>query len=186
MSAVEEAEPTISQGVLEGLFCRALRPQGAFREELRRVGFDPDALQPAYTPGTWDAALSVAARHVHPGLPREEALEQLGEAFIDGWFQTLTGRLVGVAAPVLGPDGALKWLSRLWEVGAPGTEVASWREAPGDWRFTVRHPSPQPRFDLGLVRAGLRRAGVKATVELLERDAEGYCARVRWPSPSGP
>ena len=174
------AEPTIAQSAFEGLFVRVLKPTGAFREELRQAGYDMDREQPAYSLRVWDAALKVAARHVHPTLSTHEALRRLGEQFVDGFFETIIGKLLAAPMPLLGPDMVLERLARMWESGAPGISVVTQQEGPGRWTVTVRHPSPQTDFDLGLLRGGLRRAGVDATCSVAERRPDGYTARVHW------
>jgi uncharacterized protein (TIGR02265 family) len=175
------AELTISQSAFEGLFRRVLKPQGAFLEELKRTGYDPQHERASYSLEVWDAALKLAARHVHPGAPRDEALRRLGAAFLSGFFETLTGRLVSSALPLMGAEALLKHLPRPWAVAAPGTVVETRQVAPGCWELVVRHPSPQPDFDLGMLTALLQRVQAKdASIEMLDRRPNGYTAQVRW------
>jgi uncharacterized protein (TIGR02265 family) len=179
MSASDEL--TISQSAFEGLFRRVLNPQGAFLEELKQVGYDPAHERASYSLQVWDAALKTAARHVHPGVPREEALRRLGEAFLGGFFETLTGKLVSAALPLMGGDTLLKQLPRAWAVAAPGTVIDARQEAPGRWELVVRHPSPQPDFDVGLLTALMRRVRAQgASIQLVDPRPDGYTMQVRW------
>ena len=174
-------ELTISQSAFEGLFRRVLEPRGAFLEDLKKVGHDPEHERASYPLEVWDAALKTAARHVLPGVPREEALRQLGEAFLGGFFETLTGKLVSAALPLMGGDTLLKQLPRGWAVAAPGTVMEAKQDAPGRWERVVRHPSPQPDFDVGLLTALMRRVRARdATIQLVARRSDGYTAQVRW------
>ena len=175
------AKLSISQSAFEGLFRRVLRPQGAFLEELKRTGYDPEHERASYPLEVWDAALKIAARHVHPGMPQDEALRRLGEAFLSGFFETLTGKLVSSALPLMGADALLKHLPRPWAVAAPGTVVETRQEAPGRWALVVRHPSPQPAFDLGMLTALLQRVRAKdVVIQMSDRRPDGYTAQVRW------
>lgn len=174
-------ELTISQSAFEGLFGRVLKPQGAFREALKRVGYDMDREVPAYPLATWDAALKVAARHAHAGVPQDEALRRLGAAFLGGFFETITGRLVSATLPMLGADTLMKKLPRPWAAAAPGTVVETRQLAPGRWEIQVRHPSPQPDFDTGMLTTLLGRVRARdVAVHFVERRPDGYTAEVRW------
>lgn len=174
-------ELTISQSAFEGLFRRVLEPQGAFLEELKQVGYDPEHERASYSLQVWDAALKTAARHVHPAVPRDEALRRLGEAFLAGFFETLTGKLVSAALPLMGGDALLKQLPRGWAVAAPGTVVEARQEAPGRWELVVRHPSPQPEFDLGLLTSLMKRVRAQdASIRLVGRRPDGYTVQLRW------
>ncbi len=178
-----ETELTIAQSVFEGLFRRALKPTGAFLEDLKRIGYDPDREQTTYPLRTWDLALGVAARHAHPTLTPDAARRRLGEQFLDGFFETITGKVISIPLGFLDVEAVLKRLPRLWESGAPGTKVSATKEGPGRWRLEVRHPSPQPEFDVGMISTGLRRTRTAVDVQLTERLPDGYVATIRWDVP---
>lgn len=176
----DPSELTIAQSVFEGLFSRALTLTPEFREDLRLIGYDVTRQEPTYHPDVWNAALHVAIKHVHPNLPSDQALRKLGTTFIDGFFQTIAGRFVATALPIVGPDGVMKRLARFWGSGAPGTLVETQPRAPGEWAIKVTHPYPQTDFDVGMFEGGFKRTGVKASVDIVERRPNGYTALVRW------
>lgn len=174
---------TIAQSAFEGLFARALTPSPEFREDLRRIGYDMERQDTKYSPDVWNAALQVAVRYEYPQLPKHDALRKLGGRFIEGYFQTIAGRFVGTALPIVGAEGLMKRLHRFWGSGAPGTRVETKRLGEGDWRIDVTHPYPQADFDMGMFEVGLRRTRVEISVEMIERRVDGYSVRVRWTDP---
>jgi uncharacterized protein (TIGR02265 family) len=103
MALTVEQEPMIARSVLEGLFVHALQPEGAFAQELNAVGFDVAAPNPRYPQQVLVRSLDVAWQHRFPTLSRDEAWRQLGRLFIEGYFQTTVGRLIGFAVPALRP-----------------------------------------------------------------------------------
>lgn len=94
---------TVDAGMFEGLFVRALAvaPTSAFAEELRRVGYDLERRDARLDVLVWVDAVDVAARHVYPGLPRDEAWVRLGRRFIEGYFQTLVGAGIAAVLPLM-------------------------------------------------------------------------------------
>jgi uncharacterized protein (TIGR02265 family) len=96
-------EPMVARSVLEGLFVHALQPEGAFAKELHAVGFDAGKQAPRYPQKVLVRGLDVAWQHRFPALSRNEAWQQLGKLFIEGYFQTTVGRLIGFSVPALRP-----------------------------------------------------------------------------------
>ncbi len=157
--------PSLTQGSqFEGMFVRALQPQGAFLEELRGLGYDPQKPEPAYPTDVWIKSLEVAQRHRYPRLSPSQGLRQLGRDFVNGFLDTLVGKVIGVGLPLLGPVRALKRLPSY--VTTTRTDVTVEVVVEGDRRVRMRvaDPFPIPEFFAGIVEVGLERAGVKAAV----------------------
>lgn len=105
------------QSLFEGLFIKALEPKGAFREALRQKGFDVDHRLPRYPATVWVNCVDVAAGELYPKRSREAAWEVLGEHFIEGYFQTLIGRMIGSTLPFLSPRTFLMRAPRFISTG---------------------------------------------------------------------
>src|SRR4051794_26410799 len=98
------SEPRMHLRSFEGLFERALRPDEAFREELRQAGYDSQSPQNTYPVAIWHECQRIAARRVFGHLEPGEALWQLGLLFMQGLAQTVVGRVLGATAPMLGAE----------------------------------------------------------------------------------
>lgn len=109
--------------MFDGLFSVALKPTGAFREDLKSAGFDPDRPKPEYALRVWHDCVDVAARHLYPNERRERAWELVGERFIEGYLQTLVGKLIAVALPFLSPQSFVQRAPRFMSTGLVGAEV---------------------------------------------------------------
>jgi uncharacterized protein (TIGR02265 family) len=183
----ERSESVVQHSVFEGLFVHALHPCDAFAEELRRAGYDLRHREPAYPGRVFAACLQVACRQVHPTLPEPFAMRLLGERFLEGFLQTLTGRLVAPALTGLGPAGVLKRLPRFISLGTSATRVAVHQEGAQSWRVELWGRHPLPDFQAGLITHVLERTGVCPGVAVVTRSEDGFVLRVRWeeaPSPS--
>jgi uncharacterized protein (TIGR02265 family) len=172
--------------VLEGLLEHALPASGpegaALGRTLREAGL-PGRLAREGGGCTSDVllgCLELACREVLPALPREEAMHALGVRFASGFLHTLLGRMVGATLPVLGPEGFLKRLPRLFALAAPSSRIAVHQEGPGAWRLEVWDPCPLPDFAAGLVAQGLAVTGTAARVRVAERRAGSYVLQARW------
>ena len=108
--------------VLEGLFVRELKPAGAFKEALKRIGVEPERLEPRYSEETFRKAIDVAAEHAYPGLSLEDAHFKVGERVIAGYFATILGRVSGGLIPIIGVKRTLGRISQLWTVPQPGND----------------------------------------------------------------
>jgi uncharacterized protein (TIGR02265 family) len=122
MTSMPQEEPMVAGGVLEGLV-HALRPEGAFAEELCAVGFDAARQAARYPQKVLVRSLDVARKHRFPTLPRQEAWRQLGKLFIEGYFQTAPGRLIGFSVPALRPTRFVSMIPIYVRTGLLGTRT---------------------------------------------------------------
>jgi uncharacterized protein (TIGR02265 family) len=165
----------------EGLFVRALQPTGAFAEALRAAGYEVGSPPRAeYPTRVWQACVDLARRHTFPQLPRPEGERRLGERFMDGFFQTLSGKLLGATLPVLGPDTVMQRLPRLWASSQPNMGVATTRVAERHWTVTLRERGVMADFCVGVISAVLKRTRVEPELVVAEHDAEHCVLTVRW------
>lgn len=118
------------QSMFEGLFVRALRPTGAFKERLREKGYDLDRRQTSYPLAVFEDCLDVAAAELFPELDRAQAWERLGRLFIGGYFQTLVGRMISATLPFMSPRLFVGRVPRFMTTGLQGAEVRlEWTDA---------------------------------------------------------
>lgn len=122
------AEPVALQSMFEGLFVRALKVDGAFKDKLRAKGYDVDRPRTRYPMAVWLDCVDVAALEVFPGLARPQAWVQLGRRFIDGYFETLVGRMIGVTLPFLSPKTFVGRVPRFVTTGLEGEVSLTWED----------------------------------------------------------
>lgn len=182
-AAPARIEETTDNSAFEGLFQRALKPAGAFAEELRAAGYDLRQPRPKYPTRVWRDCLGVALRHVHAGKPPEQGMRLLGHAFIDGFSDTIMGKLVSVALPLLGPDRITQKFPKYWEATRPGVKIETIVENANRRRLVFRDPHPMPDFVAGIIEAALERAGKPVQVEVGSRGAIGFEIIVTTPQP---
>lgn len=168
-------------GTFEGLFHRALRPEGAFTEALRAAGYDPARPQPRYPTTVWHACLEVARRHEYAHLSKEEGERALGHRFIDGWFETIIGKIIAVGLPLLGPDGTLQRAHRNWAASQPDLHITMRKVAERHWEAALQGAGVRADFAAGLLEAAVRRAGATtAAVTVRERGPTTCVLDARW------
>ncbi|MDP1827411.1 MAG: DUF2378 family protein [Archangium sp.] len=111
------------QAMFEGLYMRALQPEGAFKDRLREKGFDLDRQQVSYPMSVWSDCLDVTADELYPGRPRAESWQRIGRQFIDGYFSTLVGRMIAAMLPFLSAKAFLGRVPRFITTGLQGAVV---------------------------------------------------------------
>lgn len=110
--------------MFEGLFVRALHVDGPLKERLRASGFDIDRPLPRYPVAVWEACVDAAAEALYPAVARGEAWQRLGRRFIEGYFETLVGKLIAAALPFLSAKGFVNRAPRFITTGLEGARVA--------------------------------------------------------------
>jgi uncharacterized protein (TIGR02265 family) len=173
-------EPTTDASAFEGMFQRALQPQGAFAEALRQAGYDAAAPRARYPSHVWRACLEVARRHVYPELPTERGYRELGLRFVEGFFSTLTGRLIGIAVAMMSPERVLLRLHHYWSIARTGVDFTLTEEAQGRWRVAVRDTHPQADYMAAVMEAALRKTGAEVRVDVMSTRPEGFEVLVHW------
>lgn len=167
--SVSEASGTTEGSAFEALFVHVLQPTGAFALELAEAGFDPDWMQARYPSAVWYRCLDIGRRHTFPGLPPAEGFRRLGQAFMEGYFRTLIGRVVSAALPLYGLQRTLDRLPRVWKGTQPTTEVTVVKDGEHAWHVTLNSPGVIPEFSAGVLEAAAAPVGAKITVEVVTR-----------------
>lgn len=174
--------------MFEGLFHRGLHGlvTDGLRQQLREAGVDlARPLHPAYTLATWEQALEIAAKVIHPELPLETGLTKLGEAMVTGYVGTLIGGGLFGLLRVIGPRRAIHRLKSSFRSGNNYSEATIDELGPADFRIRLNETGHTQFLSAGILRVGMNLTGAKDTrVRIESRDAEGVTYRVSW-SPAG-
>lgn len=123
------AEVVALHSMFEGLFTRALAVKGPLKEALRAKGFDHDRPHTRYPIKVWVDCVDAACLDLYPDLPRAEAWTTLGHRFIEGYFETLIGKLISASLPFLSPKTFVARVPRFVTTGLEGSQVSvTWNE----------------------------------------------------------
>lgn len=148
--------------MFDGLFSVALKPTGAFRDELKARGFDADQPKTEYPIVVWHDCLDVAAKYLYPNEARERAWWLLGERFIEGYLETLVGKIIAVALPFLSAKTFVQRSPRFMSTGMVGADVVL--EWTGERSVVVKLTNvafPSGHLLGGTVAVCLKRIGAK-------------------------
>jgi len=168
---VSDGTPTTDNSVFEGLFGKLLKPEGAFAEDLRAIGYDVDKPKPRYHTQVLQQALSVAARHVYPELPIGEALHKLGQRFSERYLTTILGRITRTLVLALGVEKFIMQMPKIVALTSTGLGAKVERLGVGEYliSFTGEHQSPD--FIAGAIEGGATDLSIfKLKAEVVRRE----------------
>src|SRR5689334_22154727 len=118
--------PTIDAALFEGMFVRAVRPDPSFAAELKYLGFDVTRIQSRY--------------------------RALGNLFVDGYFETIIGKILSVPLSVVSAERVIQRLPKSWKTARSDIQIdPPVEEAPQRWRVRFRDSNPLPDFFAGVV-----------------------------------
>lgn len=161
------------QHMFEGLYGRSLRPTGALKERLRERGYDLDRPRTSYPLAVWADCLDASASELHPKLPRADAWERLGGQFIDGYFETLVGRMIAVTLPFMSAKLFLGRVPRFMTTGLQHAEVELIWTDDRNATLTIRRMHElSGRFMTGVLRGSFARMNLR-DVKLVPRALHG-------------
>lgn len=170
------AEPN-DASLLEGLFGPAIDVSPELAAALAEKGFDRRRVRPRYSDRVFEDCLEVGWRHRFPTLPREQAFHALGRGFVEGFRQTILGKVLTVALPLVGPNTLLNRVpGRLRGLRA---DMVVSLGAAGEGRHTlvVRDTVQVGDFFAGVLETALGLSGAKASVTCTLRP-DGYVLEV--------
>jgi uncharacterized protein (TIGR02265 family) len=176
-------EPAIDAALFEGMFVRAFRPDGELVEQLRAIGFDPGKIQSRYPVSVWRKALDATRRRLFPDRPPERGFRALGNLFIEGYFETIIGRVLSVPLAFLTPDRVIQRIPRMWKAARPDMVIDTpQREGPTRWRVHFHDEQPLPGFLAGVVEGASRRTSRKegVSVDIERADQAGFDLVIWW------
>jgi uncharacterized protein (TIGR02265 family) len=177
-------ELLIFEQTIEALFLRALhgRLTPECKAKLRGAGLDVDQkLKPAYPLDSWMRYLRIASEELYPQEPLEQGTWKLGEAYIEGFRETMLGRAVLSMLRVLGPRRALMRATQNFRAGNNYTESKLKELGPTQFELWMNEVGTYPAFTAGIIHAGLRVAGAKdIAVEPSGYDGHACTYRINW------
>lgn len=164
----------------DGLFVHALKPTGDFARSLLAIGYDPESDQDHYPLPVWRAALRVAREHAFPNLSAEKANRVLGHRYVEGFAQTLVGRIFASAAPLLGTERCLSRIPTYLRAGREDVRMLLDAVHEREWRVMVEDVDPLPDFVAGVLEGVLLLTRAEPQVDVIDRTELRYTLRVRW------
>ncbi|MFZ5442560.1 MAG: DUF2378 family protein [Myxococcota bacterium] len=176
------AEKLIFSQTIEGLL-RSV--SGRLTPELmagmKARGIDPSApLLPAYPVRVFIDVVSWLATELHPGRPLDDAVCQVGRAFMDSYGETMVGRAMLAMIRLIGPRRTLERVTRQFRTGNNFSDTRLTPRSATEYDLWVNEVSMVGWY-LGLLSRGVELAGAKGVeVTLLSHDAAGAVFRVRW------
>ncbi len=153
---MSEPAPTTDNNVFEGLFAKLLKPEGAFKVDLRAAGYDVDNPGLHYPTSVLLDCLHVAARHVYPELSREEALRMLGRRFADRYLTTILGRIVRTLVLALGVEKFIMQMPKIVALSSTGLSARVQRLGAGEFQIVFHGEHQSPDFTAGALEGGAR------------------------------
>lgn len=175
--------PEIDASLFEGMYQRAMKPDAALAAELKAVGFDLARIENKYPIQVWRNALDVTRRRMYPGLPEEQGYRALGRKFIDGYFETIIGRVVAVPVSLLGIERIIPRIARSLRVPRPDIVIdPPVEEAKQRWRVKFHDAWARPGFYAGIMEGSGLRAnnGKSVNVEVQNVTPQGFDLVITW------
>ncbi|WP_224241755.1 DUF2378 family protein [Hyalangium gracile] len=177
-------ELLVFEQTIEALFVRALggRLTPECRARLRDAGLDVDQkIKPAYSFQSWMTFLRIAAEELYPKTPLPEATFKLGEAYVEGFRQTMLGRAVMSLLRVLGPRRTIARATQNFRAGNNYTETRITELGPSQFDVWMNEVGDFPEFTAGIIHAGVRMSGARELrVEPHGYDGHACTYRITW------
>lgn len=156
----------IQASMFEALFERRLKPTGAFLQDLIQAGYDPARPEVQYPESVLINCIEVARRHAFPELSPKDGEFKVGQELSDGFLgDTLAGKVMAAAMPLVGPERIIRSLPRRFKSGTDGEVPEVEQLGERHWRVVMGR-NATPHMVAGAIQAALSRTGVTANVEV--------------------
>ncbi|MBZ4418069.1 DUF2378 family protein [Myxococcus sp. RHST-1-4] len=167
--------------IFESLFVQGLRADGAFAEALLAEGVDVRALKLEYPMRVLNRCVDLARQHLYPDLPEEAAQRHLGRVFVQGFTQTLLGRVVVVGMPMLGPVRYLKRFPDHLRLDSSPLRVLPVQVGERAFRMEFRNEAlVRPDFLAGVLLEGLKLARAEAAITVERHSLLSFDLHITW------
>lgn len=171
---------SVDNALFEALFTRGLDVSRALEAELKQLGYDRQRPEARYPGAVLVACLEAARRATYAGLPEAEGFQRLGRHFIEGFRETILGRVATAALPLFGPARFLPRLPgrlrSLRDDVVVTVEVTSPRTA----RLSFADPLPVAHFFAGVIAGALEVGGGSAPRVEVSGAPGGYVLLAQW------
>lgn len=175
------AQPRVPACVFEGMFVRGMESQGSLSQVLVQEGYDPRCPDVDYPIQMWKRCVTQARYLAHPGLSDADAYRLLGRKLVEGFAQTLLGRVAAVGMPMIGPARVLERLPRYMAMmGRPELQVQCTTLGERMRRVHLADVHNPPEFSAGALEAALELACCRPHVQVEDRSPQGCRLLVRW------
>jgi uncharacterized protein (TIGR02265 family) len=174
-------EVTVQSTLFESLV-RFTKPDAKLRADFLAAGYDVDKPRATYPAAVYLGCQEAVLRHLYPGKERKAAQRELGRELVRMYFETLVGRVVGMALKVAGPERAMKRVALSFSSVLSPVDIQGQPLAPADWRVQFRgYPFPADAA-AGTCEGALRQAGATQPRVEIERyeGTDGFDLRIRW------
>lgn len=173
-------EVSVQNTLFESLV-RCAGPDPRIRAELLAAGYDVDRPRATYPASVFLACEEVVLRHAYVGKGRDAALRELGRDLVLRYFDTMVGRIVGMALKVAGPERAMKRVSLSFSSVIEPVDIRVEQLAPADFRVLFRRYPFPAEAAAGTCEVALRQAGASnPQVQVERQESEGFDLRIRW------
>ncbi|GEN09837.1 Myxococcales-restricted protein, TIGR02265 family [Myxococcus fulvus] len=174
-------EVKVQSTLFESLI-RCMNPDSAQRAELLAAGYDVEKPRATYPASVFAACQAVALRTTYAGLAPKAAQRELGRDLVRKYFDTLVGRVVGMALKVAGPERAMKRVALSFSSVMEPVDITVENMGPQVWRAKFRGYVFPAEAAAGTCEVALKQAGAStATVEVERYEGtEGFDLRLRW------
>jgi uncharacterized protein (TIGR02265 family) len=154
----------VYESVMEGLLLRAVgkRMTPALKAKLKELGVDLDQrLKAQYSAELFEKVVALLCTTLYPALSRDEALFKLGSEIVDGYADTLFGKVLMQMMKVLGPRRTLERLPQSYRGGNNFTDVKLTAKGPREYEMWMNEVGDSAQFVRGGIIGVLTRAGGK-------------------------
>jgi uncharacterized protein (TIGR02265 family) len=159
-----------------------LKVEGPIVGRLKEIGFDPKRMEPTYTVEVWRKALQVASLEYYPQMSPAAAEFALGSRMVEGYLETLVGKVIQAAMPFLSADSLCMRLPRFFSSGIVGAVKQPEVKKVGEklYKVTMFGEQGVPWFTAGAVDATLKLTKVKPNVQVDEVKADAFTINITW------
>ncbi|WP_426752483.1 DUF2378 family protein [Myxococcus sp. Y35] len=174
-------EVTVQSTLFESLV-RLAKPDAALQAEFLAAGFDMDKPRASYPSAVFIACQDAVVRHRFAGMDRKSAYRELGRGLVRSYFDTMVGKVVGIALKVAGPERAMKRVGLSFSSVFDPVDIQVESQGPANWRARFRgYPFPAEAA-AGTCEGALRQAGASEPEVVVERyePPDGFDLRIRW------
>jgi uncharacterized protein (TIGR02265 family) len=170
----QPSDEVVFGNTVEALFVKALgyRITPACRERLKACGIDLDHLASYYPREAYYACVRLLAIELFPDEDEDDAMFQLGTAFMAGFGDTLLGKAMLAAVRVMGPRRSLVKMTNNFRSSNNYLQADLRELGPGSVELTLSQTSGAPGYFAGVLTSGLNYAGARG-VRVTKKEYDG-------------